>query len=59
MRKYFEEFCFPNFLETPQGKFRSISGEYLDPVIEDHWQSFQEGWDCATKDILKKIEGDE
>lgn len=32
---------------------RYSTGEYVTPVIEDHWQTFQEGWEAAI-DFLKK-----
>jgi hypothetical protein len=29
-------------------------GEYQEPEIEDHWQTFQEGWDFAISFIRNR-----
>jgi hypothetical protein len=28
---------------------RLANGQYRNPVIEDHWQTFQEGWEEGIK----------
>lgn len=33
---------------------RNSKNEYIDPVIEDHWQTFQEGWECALEHLKNK-----
>lgn len=46
-RTKFEEITVKN-LKNPDSK-KKISGEYAIPLIEDHWQTFQEGWEeCET-----------
>lgn len=41
-------FCSPNL-----GNKNSC---YVDPIIEDHWNAFQEGWEaCATYMLWNKL----
>lgn len=57
VREIFEKVSFPNF-----GQFDSTitlqrsrtTGEYKSAVIEDHWQTFQEGWEEAVKYLKNK-----
>jgi hypothetical protein len=30
------------------------SGEYKNPTVEDHWQTFQEGWKAAVEHLKGK-----
>lgn len=50
VRKAFESVCVPNFGFKENGIDRRLdNGQYLNNVIEDHWQTFQEGWECAIE----------
>lgn len=55
-RKYFEDVVISNFRKTNIG--RNHRGEYTDPTIEDHWQTFLEGWDSAMDFIRKRTNYD-
>lgn len=49
IRTAFEEVCLPSFELHPERGCRYPDGTYVTPVIEDHWQTFQEGWEAALK----------
>lgn len=52
IRKAFEKICVPSF---GLNAFRSnIDGEYTNPTMEDHWQTFQEGWESAILSLKNK-----
>lgn len=52
IREAFEKVSAPNF-GTDRFTFqRNSVGEYFHPVLEDHWQTFQEGWEEAIKYAL-------
>lgn len=53
IRQAFETVCFPNF-ETAHGLRRKPTGEYVSDALEDHWQTFQEGWEEAIKHLTNK-----
>lgn len=53
IRGYFEEVSCPNFSIGPNNCFRKPNGEYVDPKLEDHWQTFQEGWASAVEYLLQ------
>jgi len=54
-RKAFEEVCYPSFGVTSGYSLRRKSnGEYVSDSLEDHWQTFQEGWEEAIKHIKNK-----
>jgi len=47
-----QNFCGDDVKYNDRGeKFfpRNSKGEYTNPVLEDHWQTFQEGWECAIE----------
>ena len=67
MREAFEqttaqEFGIPNFsaegsYDYETGKkvwLRKSNGEYVSPELEDHWQTFQEGWEAAIAFLKTK-----
>jgi hypothetical protein len=55
IRKAFEEVCYPNFGVTSGHSLRRKSnGEYVSDSLEDHWQTFQEGWEEAIKYLQQK-----
>jgi hypothetical protein len=47
IRKSFEEITVRNFDKDPYDLTRNEKDEYINPILEDHWQTFQEGWECA------------
>ena len=53
IRQAFETVSAPSFgheLTFPKNK----KGEYVNPILEDHWQTFQEGWEAAVEHIKQK-----
>ena len=48
IREAFETYSLPNFRDD----------ESYDDTIEDHWQTFQEGWEAAVKFIQQKTSND-
>lgn len=56
MRKWFEEVSCPSFGHELVFT-RKQTGEYFNPVLEDHWQTFQEGWESAIKHLHSKNTG--
>lgn len=60
VRKMFEEVCYPNFSVGGNPSLaRKVNGEYASDVLEDHWQTFQEGWECAINSIKRGHDDDE
>lgn len=54
-RELFELICVPNFgITGSQNLNRNSKGEYIDPTLEDHWQTFQEGWECAIEHLKNR-----
>lgn len=55
IRRAFESECYPNFSpDSAHGLRRKPNGEYISDVLEDHWQTFQEGWEQAMKHLQNK-----
>lgn len=52
MRDYFEKNVVWHFRH--QDITRLHNGTYRDPIIEDHWNTFQDGWDFAIEYLKKK-----
>lgn len=49
-RQIFETLTYTNFGSMPHGLSRKLTtGEYVNDTIEDHWQTFQEGWEEGIK----------
>jgi hypothetical protein len=53
IRKAFEETTVRNFDKDPYDLTRNEKDEYINSLLEDHWQTFQEGWQCAI-DLIKE-----
>jgi len=53
MREAFERDCFPNFVNISTLE-RNSKGEYVSSTLEDHWQTFMEGWDAAIEHLKNK-----
>jgi len=47
VREIFEKFVYPSFDSTAHGLRRKQNGEYVSDILEDHWNTFQEGWEYA------------
>ncbi len=55
VREAFESVCYPNFGVTSGHSLRrKANGEYVSDSLEDHWQTFQEGWECALEYLKNK-----
>jgi hypothetical protein len=55
IREAFETVCYPNFVVTSGHNLRrKPNGEYVSDALEDHWQTFQEGWEEAVKYLANK-----
>ena len=44
-------------IPTAHGLHRKPNGEYFSDLLEDHWNTFQEGWEAAI-DYLKNKQND-
>jgi hypothetical protein len=59
IREAFERITGPAFFFGEQGdnRFqRKPNGEYANYHLEDHWQTFQEGWEAATESAVKVLD---
>lgn len=55
IRQAFEQECYPSFGVTSGHSLRrKPSGEYVSDTLEDHWQTFQEGWEAAVAHLKQK-----
>lgn len=54
MREAFEAVCAPNFSVGDLDLSMNGFGEYTNPTLEDHWQTFQEGWECAIEHLKNR-----
>lgn len=55
IRQAFEQECYPNFTPgSAHGLRRKLNGEYVSDTLEDHWQTFQEGWEQAVIHLQSK-----
>jgi hypothetical protein len=54
IRKAFEETTSVNFHDNSVKLIRNERDEYINPTLEDHWQTFQEGWECAIA-FIKEV----
>jgi hypothetical protein len=54
IRELFETHTYPNFAEY-HGLRRESNGEYSSVLLEDHWQTFQEGFEIAVKRTLEEF----
>jgi len=55
IREAFENVVFLNFVSGAYGLRRNYDGTYKSEQLEDHWITFQEGWEQAMK-YLKQNE---
>ena len=54
IRQLFEEHSYPNFPGIILK--RKNTGEYESDTLEDHWQTFQEGWEEAVKECCRILQ---
>lgn len=54
IRRAFERVTYPSFPGSSHGLRRKQSGEYVSDSLEDHWQTFQEAWECAVEWMANK-----
>lgn len=54
IRLAFEEITCPNFISDFELDRNQVTGEYKDPTLADHWQTFQEGWAAAVDHLKRK-----
>lgn len=55
MRNLFEQITAPNFSIGNLDLSRNAKGEYINGVLEDHWQTFQEGAEQMLLECLKEF----
>lgn len=53
MRDWFEKVTCPNLTGKPLER-HAVNGHYLDSTVDDHWNTFQEGWESAIDDLKRK-----
>jgi hypothetical protein len=58
IRQLFEEQVYPNFPGLAHGLRIKPNGEYASDTLEDHWQTFQEGFEIAVRECAQKLEND-
>ena len=49
IRELFEKHTIPNFGPIDGHPHKNVRGEYQNPAIEDHWQTFQEAAELIMK----------
>ncbi len=58
MREAFENITYPSLQfagsPTAYGLRRKPNGEYMSDLLEDHWNTFQEGWEEAINYLKNK-----
>lgn len=54
VRHAFETVSYLSLRATGHGLRRKANGEYVSDALEDHWQTFQEGWEEAIKHLKNK-----
>lgn len=57
IREAFERITAPAFVFDPNTRpARKPNGEYIKTLLEDHWQTFQEGWEAAIESTVKVLD---
>ena len=54
IREAFERISAPAFGREFEYRKKS-NGEYENGALEDHWQTFQEGWEAAIEDVSNAV----
>lgn len=55
VRAIFESEVFPSFPGIEHGLRTKENGEYLSDTLEDHWNTFQEGFEFGVKKALDEL----
>jgi hypothetical protein len=55
IRYLFETEVYPHFI-TGYALRRKSNGEYVSETLEDHWQTFQEGYELAIRNCIEKLQ---
>jgi len=56
IRTLFEEKVYPSFPGMAHGLRRKLNGEYVSDTLEDHWNTFQEGFELGVLHVEKMID---
>jgi hypothetical protein len=59
IRQLFEKHTIPNFGPFDGRPHKNMSGEYFNPVIEDHWQTFQEAAELIVRECANICDSDD
>lgn len=59
IRELFEKHTIPNFGPFNGRPHKNVNGEYHNPVIEDHWQTFQEAAELIVRECCSAIRLDD
>lgn len=56
IRQLFEQHTVPNFsVGDNLNLSKNTSGEYIDPILEDHWQTFQEAVELTVAECCQVL----
>ena len=55
IRELFETHTVPNFGPFNGRPHKNVNGEYHNPVIEDHWQTFQEAAELIVRECVSIV----
>lgn len=53
IKELFEKHTVPNFGPVDGRPHKNVNGEYHNPVIEDHWQTFQEAAELIVRECAE------
>lgn len=56
IRQLFEQKVYPSFPGIQHGLRQKQTGEYVSDTLEDHWQTFQEGFEMGMLHVEKMID---
>ena len=56
-RAAFEQTTVRSFSIMRRSTERNAKGQYIDPTIADHWETFQEGWECGALAAVTILHG--
>lgn len=58
VKELFEQYTVPNFgVGTDPDVSKNLQGEYINPTLEDHWQTFQEAAELIVQECVGVIRG--
>lgn len=59
IRELFEKHTIPNFGPFNGRPHKNVNGEYYNPVIEDHWQTFQEAAELIVRECVGMLDDED